>query len=85
MKPIYWTKFPGKPFIRPRSGHTRSLDKKRRQIERNYASGYTNRPYVQLVEETDERYRVIGEWMPGHGWTGPLQAAGLAATPGPWC
>ena len=84
MKPIYWTKFPGKPFKRPARGYTTSLERKRRQIEGCYAPGCTDRPYVQLVEETDDGYRVVAEWMPGHGWTGPLQAAGFAPTPGEW-
>lgn len=89
MKPRYWTKLPRQDFEETRKrklkygGWTNDLQKKIRQIERAYAPGYTSEPYIQLVEETEDRMRVIAEWSPHqNGWLGPLQAAGLADTPG---
>lgn len=81
MKTVYFSKLPGAKFLRPASGYTRSIDAMRRRIESVYAAGYTDRPYVQLVEETDDEFRVVAEWMPGKGWIGPLQAAGFAPIP----
>lgn len=77
--PRYWSKFPRQSFEsrRPKSGWTKSAAEKARQIERAYAPGRTYEPYVQLVEETAERYRVIAEWSPREGWIGPLEAAGF--------
>ncbi len=48
-----------------------------RQIENFYKSGYTQEPYIQLVEETTNGYEVVAEWVPDNGWTSSLIAAGF--------
>lgn len=81
--PRYWTKLPRQSFesCRPRKGWTTNRAKKVAQIESFYAAGYTNEPYIQLVEETADKYLVIGEWMPGKGWVSTAEAAGFVAHP----
>lgn|SRR5579863_347827 len=81
--PRYWAKFPRQSFdySRPVRGWTTDMAKKARQIEECYQPGYTNEPFVQLIEETADEYRVVAEWMPGKGWTSPLIAAGFLPHP----
>ena len=77
--PRYWSKFPRQSFEqrRPRRGWTTDMTKKMRQIEECYRPGYTGEPFIQLVEETRDSYRLVAEWTPGKGWIHPLIAAGF--------
>jgi hypothetical protein len=80
----YWSKFPRQSFetAAPRRGFSRTVEAAMGRIEKTYRAGYTQEPYVQLVEETDTHYRVVAEWMPGAWcWVSEYEAAGLVAHP----
>lgn len=80
----YRVKLPRQAFTASRSLRTRDVATAARRIEGTYRSGHTREPYIQLVEETPDEYRVVAEYQPGLGWIGPLQAAGFAPVPGEW-
>jgi hypothetical protein len=78
----YRVKFPRLPFDRAWSLRTRDLATAVQRVERRHRN--SRELYIQLVEETDDAYRVVAEYQPRRGWLGPLQAAGFAPVPGEW-
>jgi len=76
---MYGYKFPREDWTKVRKIRASSIKKAMIFIQDMYASGYTQEPYVQLVEGRSGEWRVVAEWRPGQRmWVDPLAAAGFS-------
>lgn len=73
----YYAKRPADGFAPRTVGYSRSLLKAADRIETESLN--SSEPWLQLVEETKEGWRVVAEYRNhgARGWIGPLEAAGL--------
>jgi len=81
MNAKYYWKTPAAPFERRRTGFCHSLDKAADRIEKLAIQSWHANPWIQLVEETRDGWRVVAEYRNhgARGWVGPLEAMGLKA------
>jgi hypothetical protein len=76
--PVYWWKLPQQKFVTPK--FTYSYPVAKRLAERTYVPSTPEMPlpYIQLIEEDEEGYREIEEWLIHHQMWSKVKADRIA-------